>query len=166
LTAQQTNFSKTGQLVSENLSEGDLSQFPEMVEFEGVGNVSLLQIHLIALSVVVLGIVFAILAPPGGFIALIVFIGIAATYDIIFIRKSRNPVRIKLFLRTNPVQSSLGENKIGEIKSGTLVTDMDNESELGYRAAPNKKLSIWIFDNPDDAKTVAKRLSEYLPTEK
>jgi hypothetical protein len=148
------------------LSGKDFSEFPEFVEFEGVGNSSLLQIHLIALAVVGLGIVFAILAPPGGYLALVIFIILGMLYDLFFIRRSQRPVRIKLFLRTDPVQASFGESKIGEIKSGTLVTEMERANELGYRAAPSRQLSVWIFDTPDDAKTVARRLSMYLPHEK
>ena len=49
-------------------------KYPEVVTFEGIGNASLLQIHIIAASVVALGIVFAILAPPGGYVALGFFI--------------------------------------------------------------------------------------------
>lgn len=45
------------------MSGKDFSEFPEFVEFEGIGNSSLLHIHLIALAPVGLGIVFAILAP-------------------------------------------------------------------------------------------------------
>ncbi len=147
------------------MPERDLSQYPEVIEFEGIGNVSLLQIHIIAGSVVVLGVVFAILAPPGGYVALALFIIIATVYDLVFIRKSQKPVRIKLFLRTDPVQAMLGEAKIGEIKSGTLVMNMEKDNELGYRAAPNRQISIWIFDSTEDAETVAKRLLEYLPRE-
>lgn len=147
------------------LPEKDLSQFPEEVEFEGIGNASLLQIHLIAASAVVLGIIFAIIAPPGGYIALAVFVVIAAVYDLIFIRKSQRPVRIKLYLRTDPVEASLGDRKIGEIRSGTLILDMENDKELGYRAAPNRQISVWTFDSVEDAKTVARRLLEYLPRE-
>lgn len=148
------------------LSGKDLSQYPEVVEFRGVGNVSLLHIHLIAISVVALGIVFAILAPPGGYVALAVFIVIAAAYDIFFIRKSQKPVTIKLHLRADPVEATIGDQKIGEIKWGTLILDMDSPDELGYRAAPNRQVSVWIFDSPEDAKIVAKRLLEYLPQEK
>ena len=147
------------------MSSKDLSEYPEVVEFEGVGNISLLQIHLISLSLVALGVVFAYLAPPGGYIALAVFIVIATAYDLVFIRKSQKPVRVKLYLRSDPVQAALGENKIGEIKSGSLVLEMDRNNELGYRASPNRQLSIWTFDNPDDAKIVARRLMEYLPLE-
>ncbi len=137
-----------------------------MVEFEGVGRASLLQIHLIALSVVILGVVFAIVAPPGGYVALVAFIIIGAAYDIIFIRKSQKPVRIKLYLRTDPVEAMLGDRKIGEITSGTLIVDMENDNELGYRAAPHRPVSAWVFDSPEDAKTVANRLLEYLSMEK
>lgn len=135
------------------------------MEFEGVGNVSLLQIHLISLSLVILGIIFAILAPPGGYIALAVFIVIATVYDLVFIRKSQKPVRVKLYLRTDPVQATLGENKIGEIKSGSIVLEMDKGNELGYRAAPNRQLAVWRFDSSEDAQFAAQRLSEYLPLE-
>jgi hypothetical protein len=148
------------------LPSKDFSRYPEVVEFEGVGNVSLLNVHLISLSLVCLGIVFAILVPPGGYIALVAFIAIAALYDLIFIRKSQKPVRIKLFLRTDPVQASLGENKIGEIKSGTLVLETEKPNELGYRAAPGRQISIWEFDSAEDAQIATKRLLEYLPVEK
>lgn len=148
------------------MSEKDLSQYPEVVEFRGVGNVSLLEVHLIAICVVALGVVFAVLAPPGGYAALVIFIIIAAGYDIFFIRKSQRPVTIKLHLRTDPVEAMMGDQKIGEIKSGTLILDMDNPNELGYRASPNRQISAWIFDSPDDAKIAAKRLLEYLPQEK
>lgn len=143
----------------------DLSEYPEVVEFQGVGNVSLLQIHLIASAVVILGIIFAILAPPGGYVALAFFIVLAAGYDLIFIRKSQKPVRISLHLRTDPVEATFRGNKIGEIKSGILVLDVDGPNELGYRSAPNRKVAIWTFDSEDDAKIVAKRLLEYLPKE-
>ncbi len=148
------------------MSGKDFSEFPEFVEFEGIGNSSLLHIHLIALAPVGLGIVFAILAPPGGYVALVIFIIIGLLYDLFFLRRSQRPVRVKLFLRTDPVQATFGESKIGEIKSGTLVTELESGNELGYRAAPNRQLSIWIFDSADDAKIAARRLSMYLPQEK
>jgi hypothetical protein len=141
------------------------SGYPETVEFEGIGNVSLKHIHLIALSVVALGIIFAILAPPGGYVALAVFIVIAMGYDLFFIRRSQKPVRIQLHLQENPVSATMGENKVGEIRTGTLVTDMDRDNELGYRAAPNRQISVWVFDSPEDAKIAARRLLEYLPRE-
>jgi len=143
----------------------DLSKYPEVVEFQGVGNVSLLQIHLIASAVVILGIVFAILAPPGGYVALAFFIVLAAGYDLVFIRKSQKSVRISLHLRTNPVEATFRGNKIGEIKSGTLILDMNSPNELGYRSAPNRKVSVWTFDSAEDANIVAERLLEYLPKE-
>ncbi len=130
-----------------------------------MGNASLLQIHIIASAVVALGIVFAILAPPGGYIALLLFILLAAAYDLVFIRKSQKPVRVSLYLRTNPVEASYGGRKIGEIKSGSVILDTNSPRELGFRAAPNRKVAIWIFDCEADAKIVAKRLLEYLPRE-
>jgi hypothetical protein len=140
-------------------------EYPEVVSFEGVGNASLLQIHIIAASVVALGIVFAILAPPGGYIALLFFILLAAAYDMVFIRKSQKPVRVSLYLRTNPVEASYGERRIGEIKTGSLILDMDSANELGFRATPKRKIAIWTFDSEADAKIAAKRLLEYLPRE-
>ena len=140
-------------------------EYPEIVTFEGVGNASLLQIHIIAGAVVALGIVFAILAPPGGYIALLVFILLAAAYDLVFIRKSQKPVRVSLYLRTNPVEAAYGERKIGEIRTGSLIVDMDSPNELGFRATPKRKIAIWTFDSEADAKIVAKRLLEYLPRE-
>lgn len=149
------------------MSEGtNFSDYPEVVEFKGVGNVSLLQIHLIALSLVALGVVFAYLAPPGGYFALGLFILIAAGYDIVFIRKSQNPVRISLYLRKDPVEATYKDKKIGQIKNGTIITDMDNPHELGFRPAPNRKILVWEFQSEDDARIVAKRLLEYIPREK
>jgi len=147
------------------VADPDLSSYPEVVEFQGVGNVSLLQIHLIASAVIILGIIFAILAPPGGYVALAFFILLAVGYDLIFIRKSQKPVRISLHLRTDPVEATFRGNRIGEIRSGTLVLEMDGRNELGYRSAPKRKISVWTFDSEDDAKIAAKRLLEYLPKE-
>ncbi|MCL5068253.1 MAG: hypothetical protein M1368_07865, partial [Thaumarchaeota archaeon] len=98
------------------------SEFPEVITFEGVGRASLKQIHIIALSLVILGVIFAILAPPGGYILLIIFILIAAGYDVLFIRKSQKPVRLSLHLRTDPVEATYDDARMGEIKSGTIVT--------------------------------------------
>ena len=142
------------------------SEFPEVITFEGVGRASLKQIHIIALSLVVLGVIFAILAPPGGYILLIIFILIAAGYDVLFIRKSQKPVRLSLHLRTDPVEAIYDDARMGEIRSGTIITDMDNANELGFRPAPNKELLVWKFDSEEDAKVVAKRLSMYLQVER
>ncbi|MHB1867454.1 MAG: hypothetical protein ACYCPP_00740 [Nitrososphaerales archaeon] len=143
----------------------DFSEYPEVVEFQGIGNISLKQIHLIALSLVCLGVAFAILAPPGGYIALFLFILLAAGYDMIFLRKSQNPVNISLHLRNDPVEATFKEKKLGQIKNGTIITDMDDPRELGFRPAPNRKFLVWEFRSEDDAKIVAKRLLEYLPKE-
>jgi len=139
------------------------NSYPETVSFTGVGHASLKSIHLIAISLVALGVVFAIIAPPGGYILLAAFILLAAGYDIVFIRKSQNPVKLELQLRMNPVQATFNERLMGEIVSGTIETDMDSPNELGYRPAPNKDLRVWIFDSESDAKIAAKRLLEYLP---
>ena len=143
----------------------DFSEYPEVVEFQGVGDVSLKQIHLIALSVVGLGIVFAVLAPPGGYIALGFFILLAAGYDIIFLKKSQKPVKISLYLRKDPVEATYQEKKLGQISNGTITTDMDNPNELGFRPSPKRNLLVWEFQSESDAKIVAKRLLEYLPKE-
>jgi hypothetical protein len=143
----------------------DFSEYPEVVEFQGVGDVSLKQIHLIALSVVGLGIVFAVLAPPGGYIALVFFILLATGYDLIFLKKSQKPVKISLYLRKDPVEATYQEKKLGQISNGTITTDMDNSNELGFRPSPKRNLLIWEFQSEDDARIVAKRLLEYLPKE-
>ncbi|MDG6999398.1 MAG: hypothetical protein JRN15_09825 [Nitrososphaerota archaeon] len=143
----------------------DFSEYPEVVDFEGVGNASLKHIHLIALSLVGLGIVFSILAPPGGYVALAVFILLAAGYDMFFLRRSQKPVTISLYLRKDPVEASHLNKKLGEIKSGTIVTDLDNPRELGFRPTPNSKLVVWEFQSEEDAKIVAKRLLEYMQEE-
>jgi hypothetical protein len=143
----------------------DFSEYPDFVEFQGIGNVSLKQIHLIALSVVALGVVFAILAPPGGYIALAVFILIAAGYDMIFLRKSQKPVSVTLYLRKDPVEATYQDKKIGQISKGSIVTDMDKPNELGFRPDPKRGLLVWEFQSEEDANIVAKRLLEYLPKE-
>jgi hypothetical protein len=148
------------------MSQGkNFSEYPEVVEFQGIGNISLKQIHLIALSLVVLGVVFAILAPPGGYIALALFILLAAGYDMIFLRKSQKPVKISLYLRKDPVEATYQDKKLGQIKNGSIVTDMDNPNELGFRPAANRKLLVWEFQSENEARLVAKRLLEYLPKE-
>jgi hypothetical protein len=146
-------------------SERDFSEYPEVVTFQGVGNVSLTHIHLIALSLVVLGVVFAVLAPPGGYIALVLFILIATGYDLIFLRKSQKPVNISLRLRKHPVEAMYQDKDLGEIKTGTIVTDMEKPSELGFRPTSKSKLLVWEFQSESDAKLVAKRLLEYLDRE-
>ena len=120
-------------------NRADPSSYPQVVSFSGIGNASLKQIHAIALSVVLLGVVFAILAPPGGYVALGIFIVLAAGYDLIFIRKSQKPVRVSLYLRKDPVEATYENRKIGQIKTGFVVTDMENPNELGFRPAPNRR---------------------------
>ncbi|HZW56470.1 MAG TPA: hypothetical protein VFF30_09300 [Nitrososphaerales archaeon] len=110
-----------------------------------------------------MGVVFAVLAPPGGYVLLALFIIIAAGYDVFFIRRSQKPVKITLYLRTDPVEATLDEKKIGEIRTGAIETDMESPNELGYRPAPIKDMLVWVFDTPDDARIVSKRLLEYLP---
>ena len=149
----------------DDFSRRSQTEYPEVISFEGTGDIPMLQHHIIALSLVTLGIVFAIVAPPGGYFALALFILIAAGYDIVFLRKSMNPVRISLYLRTNPVRAMLGDYSLGEIKSGTIVEDTDDPRELGYRPAPNRKLKIWTFDTEEERNLVAKRMREYLPLE-
>ena len=143
----------------------DFSEYPEVVEFQGVGNISMKQIHLIALSLVCLGVAFAILAPPGGYIALFLFILLAAGYDMIFLRKSLKPVNISLYLRNDPVEATFKDKKLGQIKNGTIVTDLDDPKELGFRPARSHKMLVWEFRSEVDARIVAKRLLEYLPKE-
>ena len=150
-----------------NDSEGSrtYSEYPEVVAFEGTGDISMLQHHLIALSLVALGVVFAILAPPGGYIALAIFILISAGYELFFLRKASKILTISLYLRSQPVRAMLGDFPLGEIAGGTIIEDMDSPLELGYRPTPNKKLKVWTFSSEEDAKLVARRLLEYLPRE-
>lgn len=140
-----------------------MSDYPDVVSFVGVGRASLKQIHLIAISLVVLGLIFAYLEPPQGIILLIIFIAIAAGYDMVFIRKSQRPVKISLYLKSNPVEAYYGDKKIGDIAFGAIETDMENPNELGYRPSPKKDMVTWVFDSPSDAQVVAKRLLKYLP---
>jgi len=144
---------------------GHYNAYPETVSFTGVGHASLRTIHLIAIALVCLGVVFAIFSPPGGYIVLAVFILIAAGYDIVFIRKSQKPVRLTLHLRLNPVQATMADDGrlVGDITSGAIDMDMESPNELGFRPAKNKDLLVWTFDSESDARIAAKRLLEYLP---
>ncbi len=143
--------------------EEKFSEFPETVRFTGIGNAPMRHIHLISLSLVLLGIVFAVVVPPLGLIILAGFIAIAGLYDAFFLRRTRRPVEITLHLRTDPVMATFGENPVGEIATGTLETEMDEPNQLGFRPAPNKQLMIWTFATQEEAKIVAKRLLLYLP---
>jgi hypothetical protein len=138
--------------------------YPDAVSFTGVGHASLKSIHIIAISLVALGVLFAFFSSPGGYVLLAVFILIAAGYDMIFIRKSQKPVRVTLHLRRNPVEATMKDGKpIGEIAAGAIQTEMEKPNELGYRPALNKDLLVWVFDSESDAKIAARRLLEYVP---
>ena len=143
----------------------DFSEYPEVVDFEGVGNNPLKHIHLIALSLVGLGVVFSILAPPGGYIALAIFILLAAGYDLFFLRRSQKPVTVTLYLRKDPVEATHQNKKLGSIESGSIISDMDDPRVLGFRATPKSRLVYWEFRSEEDAKMVSKRLLEYLQKE-
>lgn len=137
------------------------------MSFTGIGRASLKQIHAIALALVALGVVFAVLSPPGGYVLLAFFILIAAAYDMVFIRRSQKPVRVTLNLHTNPVEATMADGrKIGEIRTGAIEIDMDAPNELGYRPAPGKDLLVWEFDTPEDARAASRRLLEYLPRDR
>ncbi len=151
--------------MSEEGKESKFSEYPEVVKFKGVGRVSLKDIHLIALSLVVLGIIFAVFAPPTGYLLLAIFILIAAGYDVLFIRKSQKPVEVSLYLQKDPVEAKYGEAKAGEIKAGTIVVNMDDPKELGFRPVSGGRFFVWVFASEDDARIVAKRLSMYLQVE-
>ena len=150
---------------SEKATNPRYNMYPETISFTGIGHASLKSIHMIAGSLVVLGLVFAMFSPPGGYIVLGVFILVAAGYDIVFIRKSQKPVRLTLHLRRDPVQATMDERVIGDIVNGSIDTEMENPNELGYRPSPKKGLLVWTFDSESDARIVAKRLLEYLPRE-
>ena len=69
------------------------------------------------------------------------FILLAAGYDIIFLRKSQKPVKVSLYLRKDPVEATYKDNKVGEIKNGTIVTDMDKPNEIGYRTLSQRQVA-------------------------
>ncbi len=145
--------------------DSHLLQYPETVEFSGVVQSSLKTVHISSLAVIAAGILIAINDYPAGLLLLVVFLLIVLAFELWMIKKSVKKLRITLYLRENPVQAFEGRYQVGEIATGTIETQMDNPNELGFRAAPKRRLLTWTFDSRREAETVAKRLLEYLPKE-
>ncbi len=143
--------------------EEQYSEYPETVEFSGIGYTSLLQVHISAALIVAVGVILAIEAPPEGLFALILFLLIVLGVEMWMFRRSPKKLRLTLYLRRNPVEAYQGDYKIGKIDHGSFETDMDDPNDLGYRPAPKKNLIVWSFDSEHDKQIVAKRLLEYLP---
>lgn len=139
------------------------SDYPETVEFSGVGYTSLLQVHISAALIVAVGVILAIEAPPEGLFALILFLVFVLGVEMWMFRRSQKKLRLTLYLRRNPVEAYQGNYKVGKIDHGSIETDMDDPNALGYRPAPKKNLIIWSFDSERDKQIVARRLLDYLP---
>lgn len=144
-------------------SSESFSEYPDVVEFSGIGFTSLLQVHISAALIVIVGVILAIDAPPEGLFALIAFLIFILGIEMWMFRRSQKKLRLALHLRENPVEAYQGDYKVGAIDHGTIETEMDNPNDLGYRPAPKKNLIVWTFDSEKDKQIVARRLLEYLP---
>jgi hypothetical protein len=142
------------------------SEYPETVEFSGVGYTSLLQVHISAALIAVVGVILAIEAPPEGLFALIAFLIFILGIEMWMFRRSQKKLRLTLYLWRRPVEAYQGDYRIGRIDHGAIETDMENLNDLGYRPAPKKNLIVWSFDSEHEKQVVAKRLLEYLPRDR
>ena len=147
-------------------SDSGLSQYPEAVQFTGVMKTSLKPVHFSSLLLITVGILVAISLYPTGLLLLIAFLVLVLLYESWMIRKSEREIRISLLLREDPVAAMQGSNRIGEISTGLVETEMEYPNELGFRPSPNRELIVWTFDSKEDAQLAAKRLLEYLPRDK
>jgi hypothetical protein len=139
------------------------SEYPEKVEFSGVGYAPLLQVHISAGLIVLVGVIVAIVAPPQGLFLLLAFLVFVLLIEMWMFRRSRKELRLTLYLREDPVVAYQGIYRVGSIEHGSIDPDMENPNELGYRPAPKKDLIVWKFDSASDKQIAAKRLLEYLP---
>lgn len=139
------------------------TEYPEKVEFSGIGYTSLLQVHISATLIVLVGVIIAVVAPPQGLFLLLAFLVFVLLVEMWMFRRSRKELRLTLYLRENPVEAFQDTYKIGTIDHGSIDPEMDNPNELGYRPAPKKDLIVWTFDSESDKQIVVKRLLEYLP---
>jgi len=139
------------------------SGYPETVEFSGIGNASLLQVHISAALIILVGIIIAIEVSPAGLFLLLVFLVLVLLIEAWMFRRSTKKLRIRLYLRENPVEAFSGNYRVGVIDHGTIEPGMDNLNELGYRPAPKKDLIVWTFDSAEDKEIAQRRLLEYLP---
>ena len=143
-------------------SDESPSEYPEKVEFSGIGYTSLLQVHISATLIVLVGVIIAVVAPPQGLFLLLAFLVFVLLVEMWMFRRSRKELRLTLYLRENPVEAFQGTYKVGTIDHGSIDPEMDNPNELGYRPVPKKDLIVWTFDSESDKQIVAKRLLEYL----
>ena len=139
------------------------TEYPEKLEFSGIGYTSLLQVHISAALIVLVGVIIAVVAPPQGLFLLLAFLVFVLLVEMWMFRRSRKELRLTLYLRENPVEAFQGTYKVGTIDHGSIDPEMDNPNELGYRPAPKKDLIVWTFDSESDKQIVVKRLLEYLP---
>jgi hypothetical protein len=158
--SDKTDLSRVGE---NKFGNEPYSEYPETVEFSGIGNTSLLQVHISAALIVAVGVILAIEAPPAGLFALILFLVFVLAVEMWMFRRSQKKLRLTLYLRENPVEAYQGDYKVGKIDHGSIEIDMDNPNDLGYRPAPKKNMIVWTFDSEHDKQIVAKRLLEYLP---
>jgi hypothetical protein len=154
---------RKNQLAESENSKESRSEYPESVEFSGIGYTSLLQVHISAAMIILVGVIIAVVAPPQGFFLLLAFLVIVLLVETWMFRRSRKELRLTLRLREDPVEAFQGTYKVGSIDHGSIDPEMENPNELGYRPAPKKNLIVWTFDSENDKQIVAKRLLEYLP---
>lgn len=138
------------------------SEYPETVEFSGIGYTPLLQVHISAALIILVGVIVAVVAPPAGLILLLVFLVFVLLIEAWMFRRSPKKLRLTLHLRQNPVEAFQGDYKVGSIEHGSIEPEMENPNQLGYRPAPKKDLIVWTFDSENDKRIVEKRLLEYL----
>jgi hypothetical protein len=162
---EKASESADSQKEGDNIDDDDTNKFtyPEKVEFSGIGYTSLLQVHISAALIILVGVIVAIVDSPQGLFLLLAFLVIVFLIEIWMIRRSRKELRLTLYLRENPVEAYQGTFKVGSIDHGSIDPEMDSPSELGYRPSPKKDLIIWTFDSEQDKQIAAKRLLEYLP---
>jgi|GEM_PF-1615541 hypothetical protein len=142
--------------------EGRFEEFPETVDFVGVGNPSMKSVHLISAFVLGVGALITFLDFPSGLLLLAIFIVIVLGFEMLILRRSTRPVKITLHLRKDPVEASQGMFSLGPITMGAINTDMESPNELGFRPAPGKEIRVWTFRTKEEAQIVAKRLLQYL----
>jgi hypothetical protein len=143
-------------------AEEPWSEYPETVEFSGIGYTPLLQVHISAFLIILVGVIIAIVLPPAGLLLLLGFLVFVLLVEAWMFHRSPKKLRLRMQLRENPVEAYQGDYKIGTIDHGTIDPDMDSPNELGYRPSPKKELIVWTFDSEKDKRIVEKRLLEYL----
>lgn len=153
------------QLAQNDDEDDSWAEYPETIEFSGIGYTPLLQVHISAFLIILVGVIIAVVVRPAGLILLLVFLVFVLLVEAWMFRRSPKKLRLTLHLRENPVEAFQGDYKVGSIDRGTVEPDMDNPNELGYRPTPKKELIVWTFDSENDKRIVEKRLLEYLSRE-